>query len=256
MMSCKSARQISIQDSKYYPNCGQFTLLSTLKSKHLVHMHYLLALIILSTAPFVSDQQFTLESAGPAFACNQSIHFASPTKSLFSPGDDVYVKVLVSDPNYVSHVDLYIGKQHIGRDNTYPYEWAKPNTTGHEALRNMPVGSYSITAVVKDVCGKKKSRSKSFTVANPYLALNKLPDHLTLIRRMKARHHASKISEYTKGRSSIFKVQLCQNSLYTYWYDHTGNLLGKFLTKNNYQGPFAAARFRKVLSNSCHHRKG
>ncbi len=214
-------------------------------------MQYLLTLMILSGASLWSNQALSPESIGSTFGCNQSIYFVAPTESLFSPGDDVYVKVIVSDPNYVSYVDLYIGKQLVGRDHTHPYEWARPNATGHEELRNMPAGHYSITAVIKDVCGKKKTRSRKFTVGSPYLAVNKLPDHLTLIKKIRAQHNACKIAEYTKGRTSVFKVQSCRNSLYNYWYDRTGKLIGKFRARARYQGAWSTARFKKVLSDSC-----
>ncbi|MBK8504420.1 MAG: hypothetical protein IPL46_20775 [Saprospiraceae bacterium] len=101
------------------------------------------------------------------------VHIIAPSKNYFKTGDDVYVKLIVSNnASYVSYVDLFLGKQFIGRDNSSPYEWCKPNSTSHVQLRNMTSGKYSISAVVKYVDSKKKVLSRKFKVKSPYAAAN------------------------------------------------------------------------------------
>lgn len=186
------------------------------------------------------------------FSCNQSIYFNAPTKSTFSTGDDIHVKIGVSNHNFVSYVDLYLGKALVRRDYTYPFEWGAPGGTDDALLRNMNAGNYQITAVVKDICGKKKPRSRYFKVANRYAAFNQYFEDLTVIRKVRSKHSNSKISEYRKGSESFLKVQRCgRTSIYNYWYDIQGKQIGRFRSNSRRQGRFTGARFQKVWSNSC-----
>ena len=68
-------------------------------------------------------------------------------------GKDYYVKVNAEKHHNIKWMDLYIDGRKIRREESYPYEWGRPGTSGDHQLRNMRKGTYKLKCVVYDKCG-------------------------------------------------------------------------------------------------------
>ncbi|NND33565.1 MAG: hypothetical protein HKN76_13325 [Saprospiraceae bacterium] len=178
--------------------------------------------------------------------CYPTVHYQAPSTYYINPGKDIYVKMVVANsPHCVSYVDLYLGKQFIGRDNTSPYEWCTPNSTDHAPLRNMAIGVYSLSAVVKYASGKKKIMSRKFEIKSPYANANQFA-WMEKIKRMQPNHQ---ISEYRSGSLVMFKIHSCYTrSSDILWYDKHGRILASDATSRQ---RIQAARFVKHWFRPC-----
>ena len=177
-----------------------------------------------------------------------SVHILSPSKYYFGTHEDVYVKMVAGGSDYwISYVDLYLGKQFIGRENNGPYEWCKPGSSQHHQLRKMPPGVYVITAVIRYVDGKKKKISRKFEVKSPWASASQY-DWMTQIKRA---NPDWKISEYRQGSRRLYKVHSCRQPVSTiYWYDVRGSVVARHHAKSS-QGKFSSARLVRCLHNPC-----
>ena len=178
-----------------------------------------------------------------------TVHMVAPSKYYFSPGDDVYVKLIAgNNANLIVYVDLFLGKEFIGRDDSSPFEWCKPTSSDHEQLRNMATGVYSVSAVVKYIDGKKKIITRKFEVKSPYTAVNQF---MWLMKIIQA-HPNWNIIEYRFGDQSYFKMHSCSNSSSTvYWYDQQGQIVDRQNSRTKIAARFAGARLIKSWQNPC-----
>ncbi len=211
----------------------------------------LLAVYWVTMMPIRSSSDLTPILA--TYSCNQHISLVQPSQNIFLSGSDVYVKIATSHPNTVSFVDLYLNKEFIRRDQSYPFEWASPQNALDEELRNMPAGTYHLHAIVKDVCGKKKTISRKIMVTNATKIYRYNPIYeLSWLKKINKRYHNAKISEYRKGPRTFFKVQPCLGKGQTnYWFDAQGRLVGKFSSQKLNQGKFSNARLIKCWADPC-----
>ncbi len=80
------------------------------------------------------------------------------------PGSDIYVKVTPRHYQDIEWVDLYVNGDKKRRENSYPYEWCKPNQPGDNYLRNMPSGTYYLKVGVQDKCGQYHEKECSLII--------------------------------------------------------------------------------------------
>ena len=186
------------------------------------------------------------------FICNEKAYFTAPTQSI-PVGDDIYVRVKFNDDRFVSSVKLYIGHQPIRLDNSAPYAWGLPNSTNDSQLRNMPAGTYSLTAEVRYSCGNKRTFSKKVTVGSRLYQLQQYNPIYTLVwlNKIHRSQPRSSILEYRKGSTTYYKIKPCSNSGFIMWYDSKGRIRGKYRNGASSQGQFRYARLVKAWVKPC-----
>lgn len=81
-----------------------------------------------------------------------------------SAGSDYYVKVNAEKYQDIEWMDLYVNGKKVRRENSHPYEWGRPNTSGDGLLRNLQPGNYKLKCVVYDKCGNYHEEYCHFVV--------------------------------------------------------------------------------------------
>ncbi|MBK8502588.1 MAG: hypothetical protein IPL46_10440 [Saprospiraceae bacterium] len=76
----------------------------------------------------------------------------------------MYVKVEPQRYQDIVYIDLYLDNHYIRRENTYPYEWGKFNSSGDQALKSLIPGNHMLKAKVKDKCGQVHEITKQVFV--------------------------------------------------------------------------------------------
>jgi hypothetical protein len=84
----------------------------------------------------------------PDTAAPQVARVAPGDGESFEPGEDFRVQVQVQDDSAVSHVDLIVNGEQVGRDYEVPYEWS---------VVDIPAGNYEMLATAADPAGNTGS---------------------------------------------------------------------------------------------------
>jgi len=72
----------------------------------------------------------------------------------YNAGHNLYVKANPTKHQDIDWMELYLNNQLVRKETSYPYEWARPNSSGDNYLRNMQAGTYTLKIKVKDKCGQ------------------------------------------------------------------------------------------------------
>ncbi len=82
----------------------------------------------------------------------------------FEFGSTIYVRVQVGSPAQVDRIVLYSNGARVRTEERDPYEWARSDGRGDNALRNLREGDYQLRAVVHDVCGQNHEYVSNFSI--------------------------------------------------------------------------------------------
>jgi hypothetical protein len=161
--------------------------------------------------------------------CIWDAWFKYPTHNQSYPaGKDIYVKVNPKKYQDIAYMELYINGQYIRKESHYPYEWAKPNSSGDQPLRNMNPGTYQLKVKIRDKCGQTNYKHLTFYIkggggGNTCHFTNPLSE-LNWLKNFKSQYPNYVICEYKKNGKTYFKIFPCgQNHCTIYWYDCHGN---------------------------------
>ncbi len=82
----------------------------------------------------------------------------------YNRGQDVYVRVKPEKQHDIEWMELYINGHKIRKENSYPYEWGRPNDNQDHQLRNMHAGRYELKCIYKTKCGKEYYKTSTIYV--------------------------------------------------------------------------------------------
>ncbi len=165
--------------------------------------------------------------------CNWNSWFTYPKPYQTLPvGTDLTVKVNSASPRSIVYMSLRLNGKPVSVDSRYPFEW-RASDPAHSSLRNLRQGSYKLTVLIKDRCGRGhyitckfnvKGRINNQTAPVSCYVSNPM-NELSWLRKYKSRHLRSSVCEYKKGGRTLFRVQNCHNQNLVYWYDCRGRLI-------------------------------
>ena len=95
-----------------------------------------------------------------------SASFSQPLENTsIAEGNSLHVIVEANDSDgSIASVRLSLNGVLVREDSESPFEWANPDLSNDEALRNMAPGDYTLTAVAVDNDGAETSINREFTV--------------------------------------------------------------------------------------------
>ncbi|MCB0685977.1 MAG: hypothetical protein KDC53_05615 [Saprospiraceae bacterium] len=211
--------------------------------------------MIFSTAFFIQayTMKVSVEALNYELICTEMVYFTAPSQTQFDVGDDIYVRLDCVDPQFIQSVRLYLGHQLVGTDGTAPYEWCKPNSSEHPALRDMQAGNYSLTAKVQYTCGNYRYFTKKIKVGFIRPALVFVGDlNLTWLTSLKHQHTDWSFFAYQLGAEIFIKADQCNRPMgQVIWYDRNGKISARFSRNSQYQGRFQSAKLVKVINSGC-----